>query len=168
MNRSFSIATLLLIIAIAAMAMASIRGAWVRMDAVDGQGVLIPVVCGAVAGGVLGFALGLWNTPWPFFAWKTWGRAFACDLGGIVLGAAVGAQVTAPIGWTTVVVAPLLIIALAAAVSIRRRRSAAHIGKAAGSANIAAEPGPISASRPIAAETIAGQGDQPVLSQDAP
>ena len=121
---SYSLATLLLLISIAAVSAASIRAALASVlwgtPAVPAlkestELVLGLMVAGAVVGGLLGLVLAAWNLS-PALAGV--GRA----LGGLLLGAAAAAQLTVKVDWQVIFAAPIVLVAAAALVAATRRR----------------------------------------------
>jgi hypothetical protein len=108
----FSLAVLFLVIAIAAIGLASIRSAFVHAG--DENLSWLPLVAGSVSGAVFGFGLAVWSR-WDAL------RVTAGTLGGFCLGAAAGAQSSVAVHWAVVFVAPILIVSLAGLIAINRR-----------------------------------------------
>jgi hypothetical protein len=123
MGRTFSLATLLLVTAIVAAAVASIRSVPARIDAGQPEQLLIPLVAGTVAGGIFGIALALWQRDVrSFYRWRSWPGAIAAVLGGFLLGAAAGAHMTTRVDWWVIALVPPLVIGGAVVVAANRRR----------------------------------------------
>lgn len=123
MRRTFSLATLLLVMAIAAVALASIRALLVRVWSGESQALAVPMVAGAMAGATFGLALAVWNRgSWRIGNFHGWPWTIANAVGGLGLGAAVGAQTTARVEWSVIVLAPFIVIGAAVLVAINRRR----------------------------------------------
>jgi hypothetical protein len=123
----FSWATLLLLLAIAAVGVGSLRTAIVELpfseDAAEAVALRWPVwAASIVGGGLLGMAfgaiLGSWNQ-------RGLVRHAAGVVGGSFLGAAAGAQCTVRSEWPVLFVAPMLLIGgtLLVALNERRRRA---------------------------------------------
>ncbi len=83
MNRSFSLATLNLLIAIAAVCFASTRTALARAWKGDSAEIVVLVIAGALVGTTFGLVLAIWNRP-------GWIVSLAAIVGGLFLGAAAG------------------------------------------------------------------------------
>ncbi len=141
MERTFSIATLLLVIAILAVALASIRAAAVRTLEGQSRAIATPIAIGALAGGAVGCVLAFgYRGSRPFWHPKSWPRIVAGTLGGIVLGGGAGAQATAAVSWWIIVLMPPLIVGMTAlVVTNRRRQSAIDEARIAVRRSIAAE-----------------------------
>jgi hypothetical protein len=131
MGRTFSVATLLMATAIVAVSVASIRGLWLRVDEGASSDIMIPMEAGAAAGALFGFALAIWNRDESLWRPKAWPKTFASTMCGYGLGAAAGAQVTAPVGWFVVVLGPAVVIGSAALVTAIRRRQARRLARQA-------------------------------------
>jgi predicted MFS family arabinose efflux permease len=102
---------------------ASIRALWLRID--DGAPALdltIPLGVGAAGGAAFGLVLGIWSLDPRASQAQSATRVFAYTMFGCGIGAAAGAQVTADVGWTPVVLVPILVIGGAALVASHRRR----------------------------------------------
>jgi hypothetical protein len=123
MSRSFSLTTLLLMMAIVAVWLASIRPAIVQVvnggvGAVAGSPEPIGMlIVGALAGTVFGVGLAVWNR-------NGWLRSLAAVVGGTCLGLAAGAQMSLPVSWLVVGIGPAIIVAMVALVMANRRRQA--------------------------------------------
>lgn len=116
MTRSFSLAALMLVIAVAAVGLASMRTVVLRVVSGEPSDVATPMILGAIAGGVYGFALGVWQS-------GGFVRLVASVLGGLCLGLGAGAQITATVDWAVVFAAPALLVGMAVLVGANRRRS---------------------------------------------
>lgn len=115
MGRSFSLATLLLLIAIAAVGLASTRTVLVRVWHGESPEIVGLVVLGAIFGAVFGFALALWSR-------GSWLGFFGSILGGPFLGAAAGAQLSVAVDWPVIFTAPIILISTVMVVAANRRR----------------------------------------------
>jgi hypothetical protein len=115
MRRSYSLAVLLLVTAIAAMSLASLRLLWLRVDAGAPSEIAMPMLAGAIGGGAFGVALAIWRG-------AAWVWTLLALVGGLGLGAAAGAQLTAPVSWGVVVLCPLIVLAATAVVALNSRR----------------------------------------------
>lgn len=122
MTRSFSMATLLLLVAIAAAGSASLRGAVDRMAGGNSEALVTPIVAGGLGGFVFGIALALWNRG-GFL------RSAAAVVGATLLGSAAGAQMIARVSWTALFVAPVILVTVIWLIAVNRRRSAAPAGE---------------------------------------
>ncbi len=116
MTRSFSLATLMLVMAIMAIGLASVRTAAVRV--VEGASIDLPrlLIAGAVAGALYGFALAIWQR-------GGFVRIGASAIGGSCLGLAAAAQTTSPVAWPVVFTAPIVLVGMAALIGTNRRRT---------------------------------------------
>jgi hypothetical protein len=123
MERRFSLGTLLAIVAVAAVGLASIRGALTRVWTMPSNEALMMLPFGLLVGGAFGLALALWNG-------GGWLRAIVGTLAGFGLGAAAGAQTLAKVEWQVVFLAPIVVVGLAALVAGNRRRRALHARRA--------------------------------------
>ena len=124
MERSFSIATLLLAMAIGAVGLASLRALWTRAENGDmaRPDAMTMIIAGAVAGLIFGTVLAGWNRPSPV---HRLGNVLRMGLGaccGCFLGAAAGAQFSATVPWYVLVMLPVAIIGSTALVVASRRR----------------------------------------------
>ncbi len=115
MNRSFSLATLLLLVLIAAVGSTSLRAVVLRIWSGDSQQLVTPIVAGAGCGLLFGFGLALWERSGV-------GPFFGSLLGGLCLGGAAGAQMCMPVDWTIIFVSPLLAITVVGMIAAARRR----------------------------------------------
>ncbi len=61
MGRTYSLAVLLLVTAIAAISLACIRLLWLRVDAGAPSVIAMPMLAGAAGGAVFGLGLALWR-----------------------------------------------------------------------------------------------------------
>jgi hypothetical protein len=128
---SFSLATLLLMMAIAAVGLASIRaalaGAWQGEAAglrnMNSQTVVL-IAAGAVCGALFGLVLAAWNR-------KGLLVGIASFFGGLFLGAAAGAQCCVKVDWQVIFAAPFVLVSSALLVALNRRRWSQR-GKPAG------------------------------------
>ena len=115
MGQRFSLATLLLFTAIAAIALASTRsalvGAW-RGNAPEIAGLL---AAGAVAGAVFGLLSAIWS-----------GAGFLGLAGGIFggacVGAAAGAQLSVTVDWIAIFTAPIILVSTIMVIAANRRQ----------------------------------------------
>lgn len=112
MQHRFSLATLLLMVAIAAVGLASVRDAF--QNSLPGREPWM-VMFGFWAGGPVGLALAIWNRSGAVLG-------IVCTLAGFGLGAAAGAQTGVTVSWPTVFVAPILLIGTAAVIAFNRHR----------------------------------------------
>ncbi|MGD9719850.1 MAG: hypothetical protein AB7O59_01380 [Pirellulales bacterium] len=124
MGRTFSIATMLLVMAIVAVGAASLRGLWQRVEGGVNDAVLVPVVGGAVAGAVYAFILSVWTSRDPIYEPLAWPRFVLCTICGWFLGTAAGAQMTATVDGAVLALTPLVVIGSAAVVAFNQRRQA--------------------------------------------
>ena len=117
MARSYSIAALLTVMAIVAVALASIRNAMI-LGPLGADAAIAPVT-GTIAGGIWGLGLGIWNR-------DHWGAPWivAGLVAGMGLGLAAGAHVTVAQSWNSVIAAPLLVIVAAMIVTAWRYAAA--------------------------------------------
>lgn len=124
MGRTFSIATLLLLVAVAAVGLASLRALWVRgeIGTVTNEAAMILMTAGAMAGLIFGVGLAIWNGAGPAHRASGWLRMVGSAVCGLFLGAAAGAQFTAAVPWYGLLVLPALIIGAAALVAAGGRR----------------------------------------------
>ena len=121
MGHRFSIATLFLLTAIAALSLASMRMTMVRVWSGEANALVLPMAVGGVAGAIFGVALAIWN--------KTgWAQPIISGIGGLLLGGAAGAQMTTPVGWPVVVATPVVLISMVALITFNRRRRTAIRG----------------------------------------
>lgn len=120
MARSYSIAALLTVMAIVAVALSSIRNAMI-MGPLGADAAIAPVT-GTIAGGIWGLGLGIWNRDHWGVPWVLAGLA-----AGMGLGLAAGAHVTVIHNWSGVIVAPLLVVAMAAMTAAWRYASAQRL-----------------------------------------
>lgn len=120
MARSYSIAALLTVMAIVAVALASIRNAMI-LGPLGADAAIAPVT-GTIAGGIWGLGLGIWNR-------DHWGAPWivAGLVAGMGLGLAAGAHVTVAQSWNSVIAAPLLVIVAAVIVTAWRYASARRV-----------------------------------------
>lgn len=131
MGHRFSIATLMLLTAIAAIALASMRGAIVRVLAAisltdiptimsrvwngDANELVLPIAVGAIAGLIYAVALALWN--------KTgWVNPIVSGVGGLLLGGGAGSQMTTSVAWPVVAAAPVVLLSMVTLIAFNRRR----------------------------------------------
>jgi uncharacterized membrane protein YfcA len=122
MNRTFSIATLLLVMAIVAVALTSLRGWWQQVESgVSGDITELVLVC-SVAGAVFGFGLAIWNGASPGSTGDGWLRVLGSMACGSFLGAAAGAQATARVDRYVLLLTPVVVVGCAALVAATRRR----------------------------------------------
>ena len=119
MERRFSLGTLLSIVAIAAVGLASIRGAFARTWTTPGDAGLIMLPFGFWTGGLFGLALAVWNR-------VGWLKGVAGTLAGFGLGTAAGAQTLATVDWPVIFLAPIVIVGMAALIARNRGRRALH------------------------------------------
>lgn len=120
-RRSFSIAALLMLIAITAVGSASIRAALgedlpvasrlVGLARVIGAAML----AGAVVGTIFGLILAAWNR-------NDLPAAFGSAVGGFFLGAAAAAQCTVKVDWRYIFATPIVLVSVATLVAINSRR----------------------------------------------
>ena len=117
MNRSFSLATLNLLIAIAAVCFASTRTALACAWKGDSAEIVVLVIAGALVGTTFGLVLAIWNRP-------GWIVSLAAIVGGLFLGAAAGAQMCVTVEWPVLFFGPYLLVAAVLVVAANRRRRA--------------------------------------------
>lgn len=124
MRSRFSLATLLLLVAVAAVGVGSLRTAIVEVLALDdasaalaAQGPVLAVclAVGSLLGLLYGAALAAWNHRGAL-------NSLAGALGGAFLGAAAGAQCTVRTDWPALFVAPILLIGGTLLVALNERR----------------------------------------------
>jgi hypothetical protein len=113
MQHKFSLATLLLMVAIAAVGFASLRSAF--HNALPGHEPWM-VLLGFFAGGPVGFALAIWNR-------SDWLPGIVSTLAGFGLGAAAGAQTGLIVSWPVIFAAPFVLVGAAAIIAFNRRRT---------------------------------------------
>jgi hypothetical protein len=133
MTRSFSLATLMLVMAIAAIGLASVRTTAVRVAGGESSALMGPLVVGAIGGALYGFALAIWQRA-GFI------RLVAGVVGGLCIGVAAGAQATSPVGWPVVFTAPVVLVGMAALIGANRRRSLRLLATKGASAAIEERP----------------------------
>lgn len=123
MARSYSIAALLTVMAIVAVALSSIRNAMI-MGPLGSDAAIAPVT-GTIAGGIWGLGLGIWNR-------DHWGAPWVLAglVAGMGLGLAAGAHVTVVHSWTGVIAGPLLVVAAAVLATAWRYASASRVSDA--------------------------------------
>jgi hypothetical protein len=117
MNRSFSLATLNLFVAIAAVALASTRTALARAWSGDAREAVLVMIAGGAAGFFVALAMAIWNRP-------GWLVSLATVAGGFFLGTAAGAQMTVQVDWPVIFAGPYLVIAAVLLIVANRRRRA--------------------------------------------
>ncbi len=122
MVRNFSIATLLLVTAIVAVALSGLRGAWQRANSDASGEVLVPLIVCSIAGAAFGFGLAIWNGAVPVWKLGGWARVFGGTVCGLFLGAAAGAQATAHVDRYVLLLTPIVVVGCAALVAATRRR----------------------------------------------
>lgn len=115
MGRHFSLATLMLVVAIAAIAAASSRAAVVDAWRGTSHEALALAVLGAGAGSFFGLCLGIWNR-------GTWIGFVGTLIGGSCLGAAAGAQFATRVDWLVIFMAPVILLPVLLLVANNRRR----------------------------------------------
>ena len=115
MGRHFSLATLMLVVAIAAIAAASSRAAVVDAWRGKSHEALELAFVGAVVGLLFGLGLAIWNR-------GSWIGTVGSLVGGICLGAAAGAQFAARVDWIVIFLAPIILIPVLLVVAANRRR----------------------------------------------
>lgn len=124
MRSRFSLATMLLLVAIAAVGVGSLRTAIVELLALDNVSAALaargPVLAACIAGAgllglVLGIILGAWNH-------RSISLSIASALGGCFLGAAAGAQCTVRSEWPVLFVAPIVLVGGTLLVALNERR----------------------------------------------
>lgn len=128
---SFSLATLLLMMAIAAVGLASIRAALAAASQSQAAGLrnmdiqtAVLIAAGAVCGALFGLVLAAWNR-------KGLLAAIASLFGGMFLGAAAAAQCCLTVDWQVIFAAPFVLVSTAIFVALNRRRWSQR-GKPAG------------------------------------
>lgn len=118
MGRNFSLATLLLLTAIAALGAAVIRPVFVRFwSGGIGQSAVGPMtlLCyGAVAGMVFSVALAAFNR-------RGWGQVILGPLAGICIGAAAGAQMSLRLDAAALAAMPMMTIVVVLFIAARAR-----------------------------------------------
>jgi len=115
MGRHFSLATLMLAVAIAAIAAASSRAAVVDAWRGNSREALELAFVGAAVGLLFGLCLAIWNRGSCI--------GFVGSLvGGVCLGAAAGAQFASRVDWIVIFMAPVILIPLLLVVAANRRR----------------------------------------------
>lgn len=132
MGRTFSIATMLLVMAIVAVGAASMRGLWQRVEGGVTDAVLVPVVGGAVAGSIYAFILSVWTARDPIYEPLAWPRFVVSAICGWFLGAAAGAQMTATVDGAVLALTPIVIIGSAVLVTFNQRRQSRLSAERAG------------------------------------
>jgi hypothetical protein len=120
MARNYSIAALLTIMAIVAVALASIRNA-MNMGPHGSDAAIAPVT-GTIAGGIWGLGLAVWNRDHWGVPWMMAGL-----VAGMGLGLAAGAHVTVAHSWANVIAGPLLLVATAVGVAAWRYAAARRV-----------------------------------------
>jgi hypothetical protein len=127
MRSRFSLATLLLLVAIAAVGVGSLRTAIIKLLSFDDLSATLaargPVLAACIVGGgllglVFGTILGNWNH-------RGIPLSIASTLGGSFLGAAAGAQCTVRTEWPVLFIAPILLIGGTLLVALNERRKRA-------------------------------------------
>ena len=113
MGRRYSIATLMLLTAVAALSAASLRAAFAQREGHDHLELSLAI--GAFVGAIYATTLGFWNR-------QGWMRPIVYGFGGLVLGAAGGAQMSLHVGWPVVFAVPFVLMATTALVGSNRRR----------------------------------------------
>lgn len=131
MRSRFSLATLLLLVAIAAVGVGSLRTAIVEVLSLDNFSASLaargPILAACIAGAALlgltlGVILGAWNH-------RSIPLTIAGAFGGSFLGAAAGAQCTVRAEWPVLFIAPILLIGGTLLVALNERRK--RTGKSA-------------------------------------
>jgi hypothetical protein len=126
MDRRFSLATLLLLIAIAAIGLASARIALIRYaennPAVPLQ-IEPPAIALVIMGSLVGALYGCWLSVWNGGGLL---RLFARAVGGLCLGAAAAAQLSVQTDWIVIFLTPMILVSLTTLVAINRRRATAR------------------------------------------
>ena len=120
MARSYSIAALLTVMAIVAVALSSIRNAMI-MGPLGADAAIAPVT-GTIAGGIWGLGLGIWNRDHWGAPWVVAGL-----VAGMGLGLAAGSHVTVTHSWTSVFAGPLLVVAAAVVAAAWRYASVRRV-----------------------------------------
>ena len=115
MERSFSLATLNLMVAIAAVGLASCRSALAGVWNGEADLAALLMLCGGIFGMLFGAVLAIWNRP-------PWLAVAGCVLGGFFLGAVAAAQLTVKVDWPVIFFAPYVIVSAVALVALNRRR----------------------------------------------
>ncbi len=110
MRGNFSLATLLLLIAIAAVGLASIRTVPDRPNDVAA----VTMVAGGACGMLFAMVLALWNRV-GFLRMPLYG------VGGAFLGAAAGAQMSVSVHWPVMIAGPILLLTIVWLIAITRR-----------------------------------------------
>jgi hypothetical protein len=115
MRQRFSLATLLLLTAIAAIAMASTRSALVGALRGSAPGIAGLLVAGAAAGAVFGLLVAIWS-----------GAGFlglsGGTFGGACVGAAAAAQLSDTVDWIVIFTAPIILVSTIMVIASNRRR----------------------------------------------
>jgi hypothetical protein len=115
MNRSFSLTTLLLLVTLSAIGLASVRTAIARTwHAPNGATVGLMVAAG-IGGALFGLVLSAWNR-------NGWPADVGSMVGGFYLGVTAGAQLTNPVDWQLLCAVPIVLISTAMLVAATRRR----------------------------------------------
>jgi len=115
MGHRFSIATLFLLTAIAALALASMRMTMVRVWSGETNDLEWPMAVGAIAGMMYAVGLAIWNR-------TGWAQPVISGVGGLLLGGAAGAQMTSPVAWPVVFAAPVVVVSIVTVIAFNRRR----------------------------------------------
>jgi hypothetical protein len=115
MGQRFSLATLLLLVAIAAIALASTRSALAGAWNGSAPGIAGLLTAGAAAGAVFGLLLAIWS-----------GAGFLRLSGGIFggasVGAAAGAQLSVTVDWIVIFTAPIILVSTIMVIAANRRQ----------------------------------------------
>jgi hypothetical protein len=140
MRRStYSLATVFLVVAIVAIAAASLRGLWVRVTAAGAsQELLYPAIVCAIDGMLFATVLAFWSRTGSIWDGRNLVRLIVYPVAGLFLGAAAGAQSMAEVSWGAMVLTPPIVVAVAALVAFNRRK--VRRDQRARHSNAAAEP----------------------------
>jgi hypothetical protein len=126
MNRRFSLATLLLLIAIVAIGLASARTALLRYvennPAVPLQ-IAPPAIALVIMGAMVGLVYGCWLSIWNHGGALS---LIAKVVGGPFLGAAAAAQLSVQTDWIVIFLTPIILVSLTTLVAFNRRRATAR------------------------------------------
>jgi hypothetical protein len=115
MERSFSLATLNLMVAIAAVGLACCRSALASDWKVPPQLVVGLMLLGGIFGMIFGLILAVWNRP-------GWLAMVGCVLGGFFLGFAAAGQLAVKVDWPVIFATPYVMISAVALLALNHRR----------------------------------------------
>ncbi len=121
-RNTYSLATVFLVVAIVAIAAASLRGLWVRAINGGPQELLYPAIACAFDGVLFATVFVFWSRTGSIWDERNLVRLIVYPVAGFFLGAAAGAQSTAQVSWGALMLTPPVVVAVAALVAFNRRK----------------------------------------------